>query len=118
MKHTVLGFGCLLLMGLSWQVGAYDENDLKKLLATNDCQKCDLSGTNLEGAYLYAANLTGANLTGANLKHAYLNGTNLTNTNLTKTDLEYAKNFFTADTTGAIFCRTIMPDGSTNNSGC
>jgi uncharacterized protein YjbI with pentapeptide repeats len=95
-------------MGLSWQVGAYDENDLKKLLATNDCQKCDLSGTNLEGA----------NLTGANLKHAYLNGTNLTNTNLTKTDLEYAKNFFTADTTGAIFCRTIMPDGSTNNSGC
>ena len=98
MKHTILGFGCLLLMGLSWQVGAYDENDLKKLLVTNDCQKCDLSGTNLEGAYLYAANLT--------------------NTNLTKTDLEYAKNFFTADTTGAIFCRTIMPDGSTNNSGC
>ena len=98
MKHTILGFGCLLLMGLSWQVGAYDENYLKNLLATNDSQKCDLSGTNLEGAYLYAANLT--------------------NTNLTKTDLEYAKNFFTADTTGAIFCRTIMPDGSTNNSGC
>ena len=32
MKHTILGFGCLLLMGLSWQVGAYDEDDLKRLM--------------------------------------------------------------------------------------
>ena len=59
MKHTILGFGCLLLMGLSWQVGAYDEGDLKELLETKDCQKCDLSGANLEGAILFNANLTG-----------------------------------------------------------
>ena len=64
MKHTILGVGCLLLMGLSWHVGAFDEDDLKKLKATNECLKCDLSRVNLKGAYLYAANLTRANLTG------------------------------------------------------
>ena len=39
MKRTMLGIGCLLLMLLSWQVGAYDEDDLKKLLETKECQK-------------------------------------------------------------------------------
>ena len=113
MKHTILGVGCLLLMGLSWHVGAFDEDDLKKLKATNECLKCDLSGVNLKGAYLYAANLTGANLTGA-----WLSGVNLTDANLTGADLTDAENFNTANTTGAKFCKTIMPDGTTNNSGC
>ena len=39
MKHTILRFGCLLLMGLPWQVGAYDEGDLTNLLVTKDCQR-------------------------------------------------------------------------------
>ena len=30
MKHTILVFGGLFLMGLSWQVSAYDEDDLKE----------------------------------------------------------------------------------------
>ena len=108
MKHTILGVGCLLLMGLSWHVGAFDEDDLKKLKATNECLKCDLSRVNLKGAYLYAANLTGA----------WLSGVNLTDANLTGADLTDAENFNTANTTGAKFCKTIMPDGTTNNSGC
>ena len=57
--------------------------------------------------------MAGANLTGANL-----NGANLTDANLMGANLNDAKNFNTADTTGAKFCKTIMPDGSTNNSGC
>ena len=118
MKHTILGVGCLLLMGLSWHVGAFDEDDLKKLKATNECLKCDLSGVNLKGAYLYAENLTRANLTGANLTRAWLSGVNLTDANLTGADLTDAENFNTANTTGAKFCKTVMPDGSTNNSGC
>ena len=55
MKHTISGVGCLLLMGLSWQVGAYDEDDLKELLATKDCQKCDLTKANLISADLSGA---------------------------------------------------------------
>ena len=52
---------CLLLVGLSWEVGAFSEVDLEKLKATKECNKCDLSGANLT-----EANLTGANLTKAN----------------------------------------------------
>jgi len=48
MKHTILVFGGLFLMDLSRQVSAYDEDGLKEILETNDCQKCDLSGVNLK----------------------------------------------------------------------
>ena len=98
MKHALLGVGCLLLMGLSWRVGAYDEVHLKKLRAVGSCLSCDLSG-----AFLYDENLE---------------ETNLTNANLTMVTLEKTKNFNTAITTGAIFCSTVMPDGSKNKSGC
>ena len=103
MKHVLLGVGCLLLMGLSWRVGAYDEVHLKKLRAVGSCPSCDLSG-----AFLYDENL----------EHANLEGTNLTNANLTTVTLVKLKNFNTAITTGAIFCSTVMPDGSKNKSGC
>ena len=98
MKHALLGVGCLLLMGLSWRVGAYDEVHLNKLRAVGSCLSCDLSG-----AFLYDENLE---------------ETNLTNANLTTVTLVKSKNFNTAITTGAIFCSTVMPDGSKNKSGC
>ena len=60
------------------------ENNVSKLIETDFCPVCDLSGANLdgadltgavlEGANLYDANLNGANLTGANLAGAILNG--------------------------------------------
>jgi hypothetical protein len=101
-------------------VYAYQPNDLDRLLKTNQCVGCDLSGVNLNGkklinADLRAANLVGANLSGTNLTGAKLDGANLvganlvgtnlsgagmqainaidvefTNTNLTNTDLTYA----------------------------
>ena len=103
MKHALLGVGCLLLMGLSWRVGAYDEVHLKKLRAVGSCLSCDLSG-----AFLYDENLEETNL----------EGKNLTNANLTTVTLVKLKNFNTAITTGATFCSTVMPDGSKNKSGC
>ena len=116
----MVGFGCLLLMGFSWQVGAFDNDDLKKFMETKECQQCDLSGIHLSGSdlELEGVNLSGSDLSGAWLYYAYLKGTILTNTDLTETNFETAEEFDTADTTGAIFCRTIMPDGTKNNSGC
>jgi len=32
MKNLFITVGCLVLMGLSWQVSAYDEDDSKELL--------------------------------------------------------------------------------------
>ncbi len=83
MKHALLGVGCLLLMGLSWRVGAYDEIHLKKLRAVGSCLSCDLCG-----AFLYDENLA---------------ETNLTNANLTTVTLVKLKNLNTAITTGASF---------------
>ena len=83
---------------------------VKRLLDTNQCPQCDLSGANLGDANLYGANLvnanltsanlaganlgeadfTDANLTGANLNQAYLRGAVLDNTNLSNADLTKA----------------------------
>ncbi len=68
-----------------------------------DCTRCNLSRANLRGADLTGVNFTRANLSGACLVDAdFTDATFANNTNLYN----------------AIFCRTIMPDGSVNNSGC
>jgi len=67
MKMRSISFGslCFLLMvGLSGQVGAFDTDDLKQLLETNQCRNCDLTRANLKGGKLFYANLSGANLSG------------------------------------------------------
>jgi uncharacterized protein YjbI with pentapeptide repeats len=74
--------------------------DVKRLLATNECNGCDLSNANLENANLAEASLEGANLTQANLKNAdlqqaklnstYMLGANLEGANLTQAELEGA----------------------------
>ncbi len=69
---SIVGLCLFLMVGISWQVGAYDEDDLEKLKATGDCSGCALSESDLAGANL----------------------------------------------TGAIFCKTKMPDVTINNSGC
>jgi hypothetical protein len=68
-----------------------------------DCTRCNISRANLRGADLSGANLTAANLSGSCLIDANLTGAIIANTT----------NLY-----NAIFCRTIMPDGSINNSGC
>ena len=67
----------------------------RQLLATKQCQNCDLSGAGLVLANLSGANLTGANLSGANLSRANLSGADLTGANLVGASL------FGANLTGA-----------------
>lgn len=77
----------------------------QQLLATKQCQNCDLTGAglvlanlagadlrgaDLRGANLSRANLTGADLTGANLSGTSLFGTNLSNANLSNANLSGA----------------------------
>ena len=72
-------------------------SDLQKLLTTNRCEGCDLSGVNLigidlsnaqlQGAKLNAANLSGADLSGANLTKVSAVGTSFVGANLQKTTL-------------------------------
>jgi uncharacterized protein YjbI with pentapeptide repeats len=93
----------------------------KRTLVTNfedaNLRRADFSGANLHlanftNAYLRDANLTGADLsdavlTKANLKGAVLTGANLKGAKLDDAKLDEAK-----------FCKTTMPDGAMNDSGC
>ncbi|HIM69553.1 MAG TPA: hypothetical protein EYM44_02995 [Gammaproteobacteria bacterium] len=93
----------ILLLMVSVGVGAVDLKDVMKLMETKQCPKCDFSW----------ALLMNDDLSGVNLREANLSGANLVGENL-----EDALHFYSVDTTGATFCRTIRSDGSTNNSGC
>ena len=93
---SIVGLCLFLMVGMSWEVGAFSESDLKKLKVTGNCIKCDLSGVDLWGNDLNGANLPRADLTDANLTEAFVKGA----------IIEEAK-----------FCRTQTPWGE-DNSGC
>ena len=68
-----------------------------------DCTRCNLSYTNLRNADASGANFTRANLSYACLVDADFSGATIAgNTNISF----------------AIFCRTTMPGGNVNNTGC
>lgn len=119
-------------------VQAWDEADINALMETGICENCDLTSADLRWANVYAAelggspnlvdarmngsDLSGANLYGANLEGAKLVGAKLTGANLAWTSLIGAdltgSDLADAKLTGAIFCDTVMPDGSRNNTNC
>lgn len=66
---------------------AYDQKDVGRLLNTNHCQGCDLSGVDLAKAELSGAGLSAANLANANLKGTILLGATLDDANLEGADL-------------------------------
>ncbi|MSQ66155.1 MAG: pentapeptide repeat-containing protein [Limnohabitans sp.] len=93
----------------------------KRTLVTNfedaNLRRTDLSGANLHlanftNSYLREANLSGADLSeavllNANMKGAVLAGANLKGAKMDDAKLDDAK-----------FCKTVMPDGALNDSGC
>jgi uncharacterized protein YjbI with pentapeptide repeats len=90
-------------------------------LVNSYLERCNLRGSvlagSLSGAHLQGATLADATLVGADLRYADLTGTDLSGADLTDAELTGAT---TSGTTwdGATFCRTTMPDGTVNNSGC
>ena len=68
---------------------------------------------NLTGSQFSKANLRGVDARGANFTGAQLSGACLVDANLRGVTING-----TTQTSGAIFCRTIMPDGTINNGGC
>jgi hypothetical protein len=81
-------------------------------------ENCDFSGsTAFQGADLRFANLAGANLSNINAMNADLRGANLRGACIVESVLFEAQ-LGTAKLDGAIFCNTVMPDGTINTSGC
>jgi len=91
-------------------------SDLEKLLKTNRCVGCtltgiDLSGKKLKKAYLERADLSGANLSDANLEGANFKGAKLKGANLEKANLEDT-DFYKADLTGANFRKADLENAA------
>jgi uncharacterized protein YjbI with pentapeptide repeats len=72
----------LIVTFLTSSAKAYNLDDVRRLLRTNSCPRCDLSGADLRAVNLKNADLTGANLYGANLSGANLDYANLIDADL------------------------------------
>jgi hypothetical protein len=80
---------------------------------------CDFSGSTalFEGDFR-GANLSHSNFTGAQLAKADFRGANLSGACLVGANLHAAKLGSSVNLDKAIFCRTLMPDGSINDEDC
>jgi uncharacterized protein YjbI with pentapeptide repeats len=90
---TLASAAVLMALGVTAAIyvpRAIRQGQVKELLATKQCQGCNLSGTNLQGLDLTGVNLAGANLAGANLQGASLGNANLQRANLERANLERA----------------------------
>ena len=84
---------CLALLVVSLMASSahsFKQADVDKLLATRECQWCDLRGAHVPGANLSGTDLSGANLTEAQLSDADLSGANLSTAYLRNSDLSGA----------------------------
>ncbi|MEA5623409.1 pentapeptide repeat-containing protein [Nostoc sp. UHCC 0251] len=88
MKNQILAIAAFLsTISLATSVQAANSEHIKQLLATKQCQNCDLTNAGLVMADLSGANLSGANLTNANLSRANLSGADLRGANLSGASL-------------------------------
>ncbi|NJL01656.1 MAG: pentapeptide repeat-containing protein [Spirulinaceae cyanobacterium SM2_1_0] len=90
-----------------------------RLLTTNLCAGCDLSGADLSDEHLIGADLRGANLAGADLTGANLEGADLTGANLSGAQFDNAfmtnatlreANLANSDFTGATLIAADLTD--------
>ena len=86
-------------------------------LMNTDLQRANLHEADLFKIYLMGSDLSGADLRETDLREADLTSADLREANLTESDLTEA-NLVGAILERAIFCKTTMPDGLTNNSDC
>jgi uncharacterized protein YjbI with pentapeptide repeats len=80
---------------------------------------CDFSGSVefFEGDFR-GANLSNSNFTGAQLAKANFRGANLSGACLVGASLADAKLGGSVNLHNAVYCRTLMPDGSINDQDC
>lgn len=110
MKPTLIATAALLTtICLVPPAKAGNSEHLRQLLATKQCESCDLSGEGLVMANLSGANLRGANLSGSNLSRANLSGADLGGANLSGASL-YGANLSGTKLGGADLTGTDLRD--------
>ncbi|MDF5714796.1 MAG: pentapeptide repeat-containing protein [Rhizonema sp. NSF051] len=102
MKSQIIATAIFLTtISLITPAQAANSEQIRQLLASKQCQNCDLVGAGLVMADLSGANLSGANLAGANLSRANLSGADLRGANLSGAGL-FGVNLSGANLAGAI----------------
>lgn len=108
MKNQIIATVTFLTtLSLTTAVQAANPEHVRQLLATKQCQNCDLSGAGLVMADLSGADLSGANLALANLSRANLTGADLRGANLTSASL-FGANLNGAKLSGATIAATDL----------
>jgi hypothetical protein len=84
-----------------------------------DASRCDFTGSTafFEGDFR-GSNLSRGNFTGAQLARGDFRGANLSGACLVGANLQGARLGNSVNLHGAIFCRTLMPDGTFNDRDC
>ncbi|WP_017315265.1 pentapeptide repeat-containing protein [Mastigocladopsis repens] len=119
MKSQILATAAFLtFISLNQTAQAANPEHVRQLLASKQCQNCDLTGAGLVIADLSGANLSGANLAGANLSRANLSGSDLRGANLSGAGLFGANlsnaNLIGATLLGADFRNTYLVNAQLN----
>ncbi len=119
---TLIAIAFIAGSSITTAVQAENPLDVRRLITTRQCSRCDLYRANLNftnlrqadlrdaemyGVGLRLSDLTEANLSGANLYRADLGGADLTGANLAGADLNEAN-----------LCGATMPDGKKSQQGC
>ncbi|MDZ8183820.1 MAG: pentapeptide repeat-containing protein [Nostoc sp. ChiSLP02] len=116
MKNQILATATFLtLVSLTTTVQAANSEHVKQLLATKQCQNCDLANAGLVMADLSGANLSGANLAGANLSRTNLAGADLRGANLAGASL-FGANLSEARFSGANLAGTDLRNSYLTNA--
>lgn len=115
MNTKILSFATLFTATIATSVLAENFTHSKQLLATKQCQNCDLTNIGLVTANLSGAKINGSNLTGANLSRANLSGADLRGVNFSGANL-YGANLSGADLRGANFTGTDLREAYLANA--
>jgi uncharacterized protein YjbI with pentapeptide repeats len=116
MKSHILATAVFLTtISLSQTAQAANSEHIRQLLATKQCQNCDLASAGLVLADLSGANLSGANLSGANLSRANLSGADLRGANLSGAGL-FGANLNGAKLSGANLLGTDLREAYLGNA--
>ncbi len=115
MKPTLIAT-VLIAICLAPPALAGNPEHTRQLLATKQCENCDLSGEGLVLANLSGANLRGANLSGSNLSRANLSGADLSGANLSGASL-YGANLSNTKLDGSDLTGADLRDAYLANVG-
>jgi hypothetical protein len=104
-------FSQAIFINTEFNGGNFTEANFSETNLESHFENSEMAGVDLSGAFVHSiferTNLSGANLSGAHFYESHFEDANLSGAQVNGVSWEEAS-----------FCRTVMPNGTENNSGC